>query len=239
MSSAKQAIAVRHVGFEDLGSFAPVLERRGYAIRYCDAGVDDLRDDALREADLVFVLGGPIGANDEQAYPFLAEELDLIRYRLERRMPMIGICLGAQLIARALGAQVYPGPRAEIGFDAVALTDAGQASCLGPIADLGAVLHWHGDTFDLPPAAVHLASSSVCKNQAFSYGAHVLALQFHLEAKLGDFERWLIGHTGELRSMGLDPCVLRRQAQLYLPHLERSAARVLGQWLDRQADAAA
>ncbi|MEG2629555.1 MAG: gamma-glutamyl-gamma-aminobutyrate hydrolase family protein, partial [Comamonas sp.] len=102
----KTAIALRHLDFEDLGSLAPLLAARGYALRYLDAASDDLRAANIAGADLLVLLGGPIGAFDEDIYPFLADELALVRQRLQSRRPLLGICLGAQLIARALGAKV-------------------------------------------------------------------------------------------------------------------------------------
>lgn len=118
------AIALRHVHFEDLGVLEPLLQARGYTVRHVDAAVEDLPVADALAADLLVVLGGPMGAFDEPRYPFLARELELVRARLANRAPTLGICLGAQLIARALGANVYPvagGP--EIGFGALTLTD--------------------------------------------------------------------------------------------------------------------
>lgn len=143
------AAAIRHVAFEGLGLIEPVLRRAGYTPRVYDAGVDDLQAIAPVETALLIVLGGPIGADEDELYPFLVEEQRLLEARLAAGRPTLGICLGAQMIARALGARVYPGPAKEIGWAPVSLTEAGRA---GPLAHLddAAVLHWHGDTFDLP-----------------------------------------------------------------------------------------
>lgn len=203
---SKTAIAIRHVGFEDLGAFASILDAFGYKTRYLDVGIDSLVD--AQEADLLIVLGGPIGAYENDLYPFLAYEVEILRDRLARSKPTLGICLGAQLMARALGAAVFPGPAKEIGFAPIRLTTNGRASCLAPFSD-SPVLHWHGDTFDLPEGATRLAATEICKNQAFSVGPNALAVQFHPEAGGTGFERWLIGHAFELSVAKIDVCALR------------------------------
>ena len=113
---SKTALALQHVAFEDLGLFAPILAASGYDLRYRDIGLSGLDPDQALAADLLIVLGGPIGAYEEDKYPFLTEEIALLERRLATQMPTLGICLGAQLMARALGAVVYPGPAKEIGF---------------------------------------------------------------------------------------------------------------------------
>ncbi|HET7266807.1 MAG TPA: glutamine amidotransferase, partial [Oleiagrimonas sp.] len=185
----------------------------------------------LADADLLVVLGGPIGAFDEAAYPLIARELALVRQRLEAQRPLLGICLGAQLIARALGAAVYAMADKEIGFAPVTLTAAGEASPLAALGDVP-VLHWHGDMFELPEHATRLAATDACANQAFSVGANVLALQCHLEADPRQIERWLVGHASELAGAGVAPGALREKAQALHASLPRAAEAVLGQWLD-------
>jgi GMP synthase (glutamine-hydrolysing) len=142
------------------------------------------------------VLGGPIGAYEDDLYPWLKDEIALIAARLKAGKPTLGICLGAQLMARALGARVYPGRAKEIGWKRLTLTAEGE-KLLAPLRDLP-VLHWHGDTVDLPEGATNLATTDVCDQQAFIYGRQALAFQFHPEAQEAGFERWLIGHAGEI-----------------------------------------
>lgn len=179
---------------------------------------------------MVISLGGPMGVYESPRQPFLADELELLRRRLAADRPTLGICLGAQLIAAALGARVYPGPGKEIGFAPVILTDPGAASPLALIAPDQPVLHWHGDTFDLPEGAELLASTSRYRNQAFAIGPNVLALQFHLEAG-DDIESWLTGHARELQSSGIDPEPIRRDAGLQTDSLRSLASAVLTAWL--------
>ncbi|HMQ66924.1 MAG TPA: glutamine amidotransferase [Arachnia sp.] len=233
---SRTAIAIRHVGFEDLGLVAPLLNERGYRIEYLDAGIDDLADARAADADLLIVLGGPIGVGDLALYPFLRQELDLLARRLRGRRPTLGICLGAQLIATALGADVRPSGGVEIGYAPVVLTDEGRRS---PLAAIGEhpVLHWHGDRFETPDGAVNLAGTDHTPNQGFSLGDHVLALQFHLEVDHAQLERWLIGHAHELSSNGIDPRVLRRDNEVHGRVLAARARAVFSTWLDGFDDA--
>jgi len=228
MPTPHHAIVIQHLAFEDLGSFSAVLRGLGWTWSCLQAGVDDLAP--AREAELLIVLGGPIGVYETDTYPFLNDELALLRERLAAQRPTLGICLGAQLMAAALGARVHPGGTKEIGWSALQLTPQGEASCLRHLAGVP-VLHWHGDTFTLPAGSTHLASSAVYPHQAFAVGAHALGLQCHVEAQAADFERWLIGHACELASAGLDVPALRAAAHAHAPALEAAAARVLRDWL--------
>lgn len=183
----KTAVAIRHVCFEDLGNLEPILCAHGYQIEYREAGLYDLsRIDP--EVDLLIVLGGPIGAYEDETYPLIRQELALLENRLSKDLPTLGICLGAQMMARALGARVYPGPGKEIGWDVLTLKEAAKNSAMGELEGVP-VLHWHGDAFDIPTHAVHLASTAAYANQAFSWAKRGLALQFHVEATMLSLER--------------------------------------------------
>lgn len=221
---------IRHLAFEDLGAFEPILVEAGYSIRYHDIGIDDIAALDPHDTGLLVVLGGPIGAYEDDKYPFLVSEIKLLETRLAADKPTMGICLGAQIIARALGARVYPGAEKEIGFAPLSLTEAGRASCLGVFGN-EPVLHWHGDIFDLPDGATCLASTRVCPNQAFSYGANAIAFQFHPEAGGAGFERWLIGHTVELSQANKDVPQLRAENEKLAPGLKRQAESCLKHWL--------
>lgn len=227
----KTAIAIRHVTFEGVGGFAAPLAAAGYRLRYVDA-VEQLTDEA-EDADLLIVLGGPIGADADDLYPFLKPELALIERRLAAGRPMMGICLGAQLIARAAGAALYPGRARELGFAPITLTTAGAASCLAPFADDPIALHWHADTFDLPDGAERLASTAICENQAFALGPNVIGFQFHPEATGLDIEYWLVGHTVELAAAGIDVPHLRAEAAQYAKSLVGKAEATMTAWLER------
>ena len=224
---------IRHLAFEDLGSFATVFERRGYSIRYHEAGVDDLDDTLLAGDDLLVVLGGPISVNDGELFPFIAQEVELIKQRIASDQPTLGICLGAQLIAVAAGAEVFPAPVKEIGWYDISVSEAGKQTALRQLdAEHCRMLHWHGETFSLPRGALLLASSDACENQAFSIGDNVLALQFHPEVTGAALERWYIGHIVEIMAAGLSVPALRRDASRFSDALVVQGGKFLGDWLD-------
>ncbi|MGE5625043.1 MAG: glutamine amidotransferase [Bacillota bacterium] len=224
----KTLLAVRHVLFEDLGSFALILAEAGYGIRYAEASTADFAALGKENWDLLVVLGGPIGVNDAADYPFLAPELKFIEARLKGGGATLGLCLGSQFIAKALGAQVYKGKQVEIGWKAVTLTDAGRKSCLRHFT--APVFHWHGETYDLPKDAVALASTDLYPQQGFSWG-RALALQFHPEVTAKGLEQWWVGNVGELRELGLTPGALRVESQKRSPAMEKEAATMLKEWL--------
>jgi GMP synthase (glutamine-hydrolysing) len=228
----KHVTVIRHVAFEDLGSLTEALNQQNYTVQYVEAGADDLTS-INPSTDLLVVLGGPIGAYDDQDYPFLLDELHLLEHRLAKDLPTLGICLGAQLMARALGAKVYPGSRKEIGWSPLDLSPAGQQSSLAHLAgDQTAVLHWHGDTFDLPAGATHLAATALYHNQAFSWKQRGLALQFHPEVTAQGLERWFIGHACEI---GATPDItvakLREDTVRYAGQLSIQAEKLWQDWL--------
>ncbi len=227
----RTAIALRHVAFEDLGLLAPILEREGWNVSFCEAAVDDLADPTIANADLLIVLGGPIGVYETESYPFITREVALLEQRLSRELPTLGICLGAQLMAKALGSRVYAGPVKEIGWGPINLSDAGAASCLKYLENNVEVLHWHGDTFDLPDAASRLASSANYQNQAFACGDNALALQFHLEAEPRQLEEWYVGHAVELAAANVSVTELRARTAKLSNSLAAQADRVFTDWL--------
>ncbi len=168
-----------HVPFEGIGSIAPWLEGAGYEItttRFFDFKGLPEQD----EIETLIVMGGPMSVNDEADCPWLVDEVTFIKETIAAGKPVLGICLGAQLIASALGARVYPNEQREIGwFTIQGLPDTGHLTF--PFPQSENVFHWHGETFELPAGAIRLAESAGCKNQAFQVGSSVIGLQFHLE----------------------------------------------------------
>lgn len=207
-----------------------MLTEAGYEVSYLDAGKDALTIDAAAP-DLLVMLGGPIGVYETDTYPVLLDELALIRARLASGKPLLGICLGAQLIASALGAKVAATGIKEIGFSPLTLTEQGALSPLRHLEGVP-VLHWHGDAFAIPAGAVHFASTSLCATQAFALGPSVLGLQFHPEADTThDLEPWLIGHAAELAGAKIDPRAIREDARRYGPALANAARAMFAEWL--------
>jgi GMP synthase (glutamine-hydrolysing) len=226
----KKCLAVRHVAFEDLGLLGPLVSSRGYGVRYHDAGVQPIDADTLLAPDLLIVLGGPIGVYEADAYPFIADEIKAVAARLAAGKPTLGICLGAQLMAAALGARVAPGPVKEIGWAPLQLTAEGRKSLLAPL-ETTPVLHWHGDNCELPVGCTRLAATEHCPVQGFMAAPAQLGLQFHLETEPARFETWLVGHTVELGKAGIDPRRLRDQARAFGAATRDAGQKVFSAWL--------
>ena len=224
---------LRHVAFEDLGILEELFAARGWPVTYIEAPVADWTKFDSLNPDLLVVLGGPIAVYDERQYPFLTPEIAAIKRRLEADKPTLGICLGAQLIAKALGAAVYPGREKEIGWRPLLMTKIGNASPVRHLAGTETFMfHWHGDTFDLPKDAVLLAGTEVCLHQAFRWGTSTLAFQCHPEVRAADLEKWYVGHTVELTASHTNARHLRADAVRYGAMLEHQGKRCFNEWLD-------
>ncbi len=192
----------QHVPFESLGNIEEWIALRKHRLRMTRFFAGDGLPKA-DDVDFLIVMGGTMSANDEAIHPWLADEKKFIASAIRRGVKVLGICLGAQLIASVLGARVYPNACREIGWFPVRLTPAGRgASFFDAFPDEFSVFHWHGDTFDLPPGALHLASSAGCRHQAFSYQSHVLALQFHLDVRRDDIAAWISNGAEDLKHNG-------------------------------------
>jgi GMP synthase (glutamine-hydrolysing) len=233
-ASMRTALAITHVAFEDLGSLGIELLQAGFNIQLIDACTVNLRAIDTLNPELVIVLGGPIGIYERDAYPFLEAEILLLRSRLAAKRSTLGICLGAQLMAAALGARVYPGSYGkELGWAPIH-SDSGCSlppwfgALLNPELR---VLHWHGDTFDLPSGVRRLAGTARYANQAFSVEEYALALQFHPEVTVQGLERWYVGHACELAQAGICVRQLRAESHTFGPALETAARQFWRQWL--------
>lgn len=221
-----RVVVFRHVPFEGLGTFAPVLAERGISIEFVDLyRTDAVLPDAAGAAGLIF-MGGPMSVND--GLPYLASEMEIIREAIEQGQPVLGVCLGAQLVAKALGAAVYRNAVKEIGWFEINLTGAACDDLVFTgLRPTETVFQWHGDTFDLPNGATWLATSDACRHQAFRVGRNVYAFQFHLEVTPDMIADWCAqdANCGDVREMDapIDP----RLHSLYLEQLSR---RVFGRW---------
>jgi GMP synthase (glutamine-hydrolysing) len=232
-----RVLAFRHVPFEGLGLIEPALAARHIAVDYADLNQPDvylsdiyqppppLPDIAAYDA-LIF-LGGPMSVN--HPLPFLRREMELIRQAVARRQPILGICLGAQLIARALGAMVRRNSSSEIGWYGLHFTPAAMDDRLFHGLSTETVFHWHGETFDLPPGAELLASSALCRNQAYRIGQRVYAFQFHLEVTPEMIADWCLQdeNAGDVRELesAVDP-------SFNAPRLAALSALVFGRWAE-------
>jgi GMP synthase (glutamine-hydrolysing) len=229
--AVKTAVIVQHLAIETIGTFGPLLEELGYQLKVCLACRDDLYDISPRAPDLVVIMGGPIGVYDADDYPFLHRELKWLRERLSADLPTLGFCLGAQLIAAALGARVFAGHLTELGWGEIQAAEGMQNH---PVAELcrGKVLHWHGDTFDLPAGARLLASSTDYPHQAFSLG-RALALQFHVEVEPSALEQWFVGFTSDIRKHGSNTLKsLRQDTRNEALGVKARGEAFLRRWLD-------
>lgn len=195
----KRALVIRNVDIEGPGLLANWFTDAGWAPDLRRADCADPLPDHLDGHDGLIVLGGPMSVHDQAEYPHLARAEDLIRQAVATGIPTLGICLGAQLIAKAMGAEVRPNAVKEIGCYPVRLTDDAQRDPL--FAGLGpemTVFQWHGDTFTLPPGATLLAAAPLCHHQAFRIGANAYGLQFHMEVTADMVEAWAVAYQEEL-----------------------------------------
>jgi len=184
-----QVLAFQHAPLEGIGSIAAALERHNIACWTLDVEQASGPLD-IGEASGLILMGGPMSANDD--LPWVPREIDAIRAAAQSGIPVLGVCLGAQLIARALGARVYRNPEKEIGWSPLHWTETAAADPLfHGLSDPETVFQWHGETFDLPRGAEHLAYSAACRHQAFRVGANVYGMQFHLEVTPEIIEEWL------------------------------------------------
>lgn len=226
----KRALVIRHVDHEGIAGYREPIEAAGYVVDRVAAHQTGCAQLDILSPDLLVVMGGPMSANDIDKFPWLSGEVAALRRRLAADRPTLGVCLGSQLIATALGADVRKGPVLEIGFAPIALTEAGRAGPLRHLADTD-MLHWHGDTFDLPGGCELLATTGHYA-QAFARGRTMLALQFH--AEMGEdsrFEQWLVNDAADIAEIGETPESLRAAHERLGPGAVRAGQTMIAEWL--------
>lgn len=230
-------LVFQHVAAEPLGTLDPLIRHRGHRIRF----VNFYRHpDAVPSIDRyrgLIVLGGPMNVDEQHRHPHLKTELTVIEQALAQGKPVLGICLGAQLLAHALGAPVRRHRQAEIGWYDLHATEHGRADpVLSPLGASTPVFQWHGRTFELPHGARHLARTEACEHQAFRWGESAYGFQFHLEMDQPLIERWLSTplYRDELANAGLghDADAIRQQTLLHIGAMQRSAHDVFNNFLD-------
>jgi GMP synthase (glutamine-hydrolysing) len=215
------------------GTLETALQSAGLGFRYVDLFREVPARLPLDESTGLIVLGGAMNVDETDRYSFLARDVQWIEEALSRKLPVLGICLGAQLLAKTLGAKVYPAARKEIGWYPVELVAAAAQDPLFAQRGMRTIFQWHGDTFDLPAGAIHLARSPVCENQAFRYGPNAYGLQFHIEMTAAMIDDWLTeaGNCRELAELDyIDPQGIRAQTPEELPRLQALAGEVLGRF---------
>ena len=227
----KRALVIRHVVHEGIAGYREPVEAAGYRIERVAACETDWEATDVLAPDLLVVMGGPMGVFETGKYPWITAEVEAIGRRVRADRPTLGVCLGAQMIAAAMGARVYPGLVREVGFSALTLGEAGEGSPLRHLEGTQ-VLHWHGDTFDLPDDVTQLASTPIYSNQAFAAGRNVLALQFH--AEMGEdprFHTWLEQDSEYIRGAGVCAATLERDHDRLGPAAARAGQAMLAEWL--------
>jgi GMP synthase-like glutamine amidotransferase len=220
---------LQHVAFEDAANIGVWAAQRGHTVTHTRLDLDE-RLPAIDAFDLLAVMGGPMNIYEHDQYPWLVREKEFIRAAIDRGRFVLGVCLGAQLAADVLGGRVVVNAEKEIGWLPTMLTDTAGASLLSGLPVQFTPFHWHGDTFAIPPGAVHLARSEACRNQAFQYGEHVLGLQFHLDYSPESVQKMLNHCSDEL----VVARYIQQPGQM-LPAPERfaEAKRLLYDLLDR------
>ena len=228
-TDAPTVLILQHVRPEPPGSIAIALTSSGISHRTVKIYRDEPVPDTL-DADGIVVMGGPMGIHDIDDRPHLSKEIDLIEQALREEVPLLGVCLGSQLLAHVLGADVRPGPQKEIGWGEVTLTDAAAGDPLFRDVDESfTAFHWHGDVFTLPDGATRLAHTAQTEHQAFRYG-DAYGLLFHLEVTPKTVAWMTTAFQDELAAEGVDGAAIRRAAMKHEPALRETAGTVFGQW---------
>lgn len=228
----KRALIIRHVPYEGIAGYRAPIENAGYQVDRIDVSDPHFSSLDLCEPDLLIMMGGPMGVYEQDTHPWISCQLRRLTRRLEAERPTLGVCFGAQMIAQALGGDVFEGPRKEVGFHPVTVHDNVAANPLLPIAGQP-ILHWHGDTFTLPENVELLASSHVYENQAFRRGRNILALQFHAEMGLDPrFDAWIEEWPESVIEAGGCETSLRAAHDLHGPEAVAAGQAAITCWLE-------
>lgn len=227
----KRALIIRHVPYEGVAGYREPIEAAGYHIDRIDVEDPVFSTLDLAEPDLLIMMGGPMGVYEQDRYPWIACQMRRLALRLDAGRPTLGVCFGAQLIAAALGAEVYAGPAKEVGFHPIVVNERARAGPLRHLVDVP-VLHWHGDTFTLPANVELLASSHVYDHQAFRRGNNLLALQFHAEMGLdARFNDWIDQWPGAIIEAGGDEPGFRAAHDALGPAAVAAGQAMISDWL--------
>ncbi len=229
--NGRKALVLQHENRINLGNFEPVLREHGYDIRLVDPAKEDVSALDAEEAEVVIVLGGEMGVYETDEYPHLIQEMQFIRARIEVKKPIFGVCLGAQLMAGALGGRNYKGDKPDLGYQDIQLTEAGLNSPVRHVNGVG-MLEWHGDHFTLPEGAVLLGSSSAYPNEAFAIGDFALAVQFHPEVTDPMHEEWTLESSDLFAENDIDADEWRALGRIHNPPMQVASRAMLSEWLD-------
>src|SRR5690242_14419592 len=231
----KSGLIIRHVPVEGIAGFREPVEAAGYRLERIDVADPAFPTLDLREPDLLIMMGGPMSVYEHERYPWIACQKHRLMQRLALDRPTLGVCFGAQLLAAALGGEVFRGPQKEIGFGTVTVHDTADPTPLRHVAGQP-VLHWHGDTFTLPEGAERLASSELYENQAFRRGRNLLALQFHAEMGLDErFHVWTEQWPEDIAAGGSTAEQLRNDHEAHGAQAVAAGRAMIAEWLARLA----
>lgn len=227
----KTALIIRHVPHEGVAGYREPIEAAGYHVDRIDVSDPAFPSLDLTRPDLLIMMGGPMGVYEQDQYPWIGCQIGRLAKRLEADRPTLGVCLGAQMMAAALGATVYPGPVKEVGFHPITVRPEANDSPLRNLVDVP-VLHWHGDTFTLPEGVDLIASSHIYEHQAFRRGRNILALQFHAEMGLDPrFDAWIEQWPESVLEAGGDEASLRAAHDRLGPAAVAAGQAMIAEWL--------
>jgi GMP synthase (glutamine-hydrolysing) len=227
----RSVCVLQHFPSENLGTIEDVLRDHRIGFNYIKSSEGEPVPGEMADQAGLIVMGGPMGVYEQARFPFLHDEMRLIESALALGRPVLGVCLGSQLLAAVLGAEVKKGERKELGWHTVMLTEsAAQDPLFAGVRPEFWPFHWHGDVFSLPPKAVGLASSEQTQCQAFRYGKNAYGLLFHLEVTGERISQWLSDFAEELREAGGTPAEITKQTPRHLPALKEIASEVFGRW---------